>query len=80
MRVKRRPKAMWKQPWGWRWKGRHKWHRLAIGPLCLSIWPGGQGRKWFIGHSWQFRNSNDEMRHVATFRRWLQKRHGWWSK
>lgn len=24
------------QPWKWRWLGYRRWHRWAVGPLCLT--------------------------------------------
>lgn len=75
-RTRTMTESSWVQPWKWRWKGRHRWHRLAIGPFCLSIWPGGGGRRWYVSHSWHFRNATGEMRHVPSFRRWLRAPRG----
>lgn len=63
-------------PRHWRWRGYRRWHRWALGPLCVSfyVYPREEGLRPFITHSWRRVDANGEGWHSPTFRRWLKAR------
>lgn len=65
--------SLWKPPWQLRWRGWSKWYRVAIGPLCVSVYPYRR-RRPFISHSWRYRHADGLHRHAETFRGWLKVR------
>lgn len=68
------PESQWKGPRHWRWRGYRRWHRWAVGPLCVSFYvyrPGETARRVWVSHSWRYKNITvGEWRHVDTFRQW----------